>query len=79
MGRHSSWLRKPQNPFLPGRVSANVLSSQVAFALVPMPVYFYLRGGKIRERSNFAPTFPMATQAAHSSGDSEDAGNEKME
>ncbi|KAK4507004.1 hypothetical protein PRZ48_000738 [Zasmidium cellare] len=58
---------------------AGTLLGCVAFALVPMPVYFYLRGSKIREKSNFAPTFPMATQAAHAPSDSDDPGNEKLE
>ncbi|KAF2172926.1 hypothetical protein M409DRAFT_62578 [Zasmidium cellare ATCC 36951] len=58
---------------------AGTLLGCVAFALVPMPVYFYLRGSKIREKSNFAPTFPMATQAAHSPSESDDPGNEKLE
>ena len=31
--------------------------------MVPVPVVFYLRGGKIRERSKFAPTFGKANEA----------------
>jgi DHA1 family multidrug resistance protein-like MFS transporter len=36
----------------------------VALVCVPMPVYFYLRGAKIREKSKFAPVFPVASQAS---------------
>lgn len=70
-----SLARIPQSP----RTFTDLRLLQVAFALVPMPVYFYLRGSKIREKSNFAPTFPMATQAAHSPSESDDPGNEKLE
>ncbi|TKA39248.1 hypothetical protein B0A54_08557 [Friedmanniomyces endolithicus] len=35
----------------------------LGFCLVPLPVIFYLKGAKIRERSHFAPTFPMVNQA----------------
>lgn len=42
---------------------AGTLLGCVAFALVPLPILFYLRGAKIREKSTFAPTFPMASQA----------------
>lgn len=40
----------------------------VAFALVPMPVYFLLRGGKIRETSAFAPGFGAAVEGARDGG-----------
>jgi DHA1 family multidrug resistance protein-like MFS transporter len=30
----------------------------LAVVLVPVPVWFYLRGAKIRQKSKFAPTFP---------------------
>jgi len=36
----------------------------VALALVPLPVIFYLKGAKIREKSHFAPTFPVASQGS---------------
>lgn len=36
---------------------AGTLLGCVAAVLVPVPVWFYLRGGKIREKSKFAPTF----------------------
>ena len=42
---------------------AGTLLGCVAIALVPLPVLFYLKGAKIRERSTFAPTFPMVTKA----------------
>jgi len=35
----------------------------LGFALVPLPIIFYLKGSKIRERSAFAPTFPIANLA----------------
>ncbi|TKA69374.1 hypothetical protein B0A55_06161 [Friedmanniomyces simplex] len=35
----------------------------LGFCLVPLPIIFYLKGAKIRERSNFAPTFPMVNRA----------------
>ena len=48
---------------------AGTLLGCVAFALVPLPVVFYLRGAKIREKSAFAPTFPVANKAsAHAPG-----------
>nr|POE47353.1 putative transporter [Quercus suber] len=43
---------------------AGTLLGCVALLLVPVPLYFYLRGAKIRERSSFAPTFPIASQAS---------------
>lgn len=43
---------------------AGTLLGCVAALLVPLPVYFYLRGAKIREKSTFAPTFPMAHKAS---------------
>ncbi|KAI5370145.1 putative major facilitator superfamily, MFS transporter superfamily [Septoria linicola] len=43
---------------------AGTLLGCVAFVCVPMPVYFWLRGAKIRAKSKFAPTFPVASQAA---------------
>ena len=35
----------------------------MAIALVPLPVLFYLKGAKIREKSTFAPTFSTANKA----------------
>ena len=53
---------------------AGTLLGCVAMALVPLPVWFYLRGGKMRERSQFAPTFPLATQSSsHTPGDNKGA------
>ena len=51
----------------------------LAAVLVPVPVYFYYRGAKIRERSQFAPTFkpPVPLTPAESSGDEEAATNGK--
>ncbi|KAF2722672.1 MFS general substrate transporter [Polychaeton citri CBS 116435] len=54
---------------------AGTLLGCVALALVPVPIVFYLKGAKIRSKSNFAPTFPMASQAAHAPG-SDDGGSE---
>lgn len=42
---------------------AGTLLGCVAIALVPLPVIFYLKGAKIRERSTFAPTFSAANKA----------------
>ena len=42
---------------------AGTLLGCVAVALVPLPVIFYLKGAKIREKSTFAPTFSTANQA----------------
>ncbi|KAI9656837.1 MAG: hypothetical protein M1821_003476 [Bathelium mastoideum] len=44
---------------------AGTLLGCVAAALVPLPIWFYLKGAKIREKSAFAPTFPKAAEAAH--------------
>lgn len=55
---------------------AGTLLGCVALACVPMPVYFYLRGGKIREKSHFAPTFPLAAGAAQDAT-SDDVDGEK--
>lgn len=46
---------------------AGTLLGCVAVVLVPLPVLFYLKGAKIREKSTFAPTFSTAN-AAHVSG-----------
>lgn len=55
---------------------AGTLLGCVAFALVPLPIIFYLKGAKIRERSNFAPTFPIATAASsHQPGNTAGAGH----
>jgi len=35
----------------------------LGFLLVPLPIYFYLRGASLRQRSNFAPVFPTANKA----------------
>lgn len=37
---------------------ASTVLGCVAAALIPIPVIFYLYGGKIRQRSSFAPTGP---------------------
>ena len=42
---------------------AGTLLGCVALVLVPIPVIFYKYGGKIRQRSNFAPTFPKPSPA----------------
>jgi DHA1 family multidrug resistance protein-like MFS transporter len=38
---------------------AGTLLGCVAALLVPIPIIFYKYGAKIRQRSKFAPTFPM--------------------
>jgi DHA1 family multidrug resistance protein-like MFS transporter len=42
---------------------AGTLLGCVAALLVPVPIWFYLRGAKIRENSKFAPT-PKPTGSA---------------
>jgi DHA1 family multidrug resistance protein-like MFS transporter len=39
---------------------AGTLLGCVALCLVPIPVCFYIYGAKIRQRSAFAPTKPLA-------------------
>lgn len=63
---------------------AGTLLGCVALLFAPVPVYFYLRGAKIREKSKFAPTFPLAAGAsqvpgAHSGGSSDNSDLEKQE
>jgi DHA1 family multidrug resistance protein-like MFS transporter len=41
---------------------AATLLGCIAAVLVPVPVWFYLRGAKIREKSKFAPTFPKPVE-----------------
>ncbi|KAF2198326.1 major facilitator superfamily [Delitschia confertaspora ATCC 74209] len=43
---------------------ASTLLGCIAVALVPVPVWFLLRGGKLREKSKYAPTFPKPPVAA---------------
>lgn len=40
---------------------AGTLLGCVAAVLVPVPILFYLKGAKIRERSQFAPTKPLGS------------------
>jgi len=37
---------------------ACTLLGVVALLLVPVPIWFLFKGGKLREKSKFAPTFP---------------------
>ena len=37
---------------------ASSLLGFIAVALIPVPVYFYFQGAKLRARSTFAPTLP---------------------
>jgi DHA1 family multidrug resistance protein-like MFS transporter len=48
---------------------ASTVLGILAALLVPVPVWFYLRGAKIREKSAYAPTFPKpaAVEAEESS------------
>jgi DHA1 family multidrug resistance protein-like MFS transporter len=48
---------------------AATLLGCIAALLVPVPIWFYLRGAKIREKSAFAPTFPKPPVAEESDGD----------
>ena len=50
---------------------AGTLLGCVAAVLVPIPIAFYVYGHKIRERSAFAPTGPLAVQHAPLVDDSE--------
>lgn len=50
---------------------AGTLLGCVALACVPMPIFFFLKGAKIRERSTFAPTMPIAASAAGDKAGSE--------
>lgn len=43
---------------------AGTLLGCVAMLLVPLPIIFYTRGARIRQKSKFAPTFPVASQGA---------------
>jgi DHA1 family multidrug resistance protein-like MFS transporter len=43
---------------------AATLLGCIALILVPVPIWFYLRGAKIRESSAFAPTFPKKEEAS---------------
>jgi DHA1 family multidrug resistance protein-like MFS transporter len=46
---------------------ASTLLGIIAALLVPVPVWFYLKGAKIREKSAFAPTAPKPQVAAEGS------------
>ncbi|KAF2088891.1 major facilitator superfamily [Saccharata proteae CBS 121410] len=48
---------------------AGTLLGCVAAVLVPVPVLFYLKGEKIRQRSKFAPTPKPMVGAAHDNGE----------
>ncbi|KAL5113761.1 hypothetical protein ACEQ8H_008373 [Pleosporales sp. CAS-2024a] len=45
---------------------AATLLGCIAALLVPVPVWFYLKGAKIREQSAFAPSFPKPSPTAES-------------
>ncbi len=45
---------------------AGTLLGCVAAVLVPIPVAFYIYGGRIREKSKFAPTHPKPEETAES-------------
>jgi DHA1 family multidrug resistance protein-like MFS transporter len=42
---------------------ASTLLGCVAVLLIPIPVFFYFYGAKLREKSKFAPTYFAAVQA----------------
>jgi len=48
---------------------AATLLGCIAALLVPVPVWFYLRGAKIRESSAYAPTFPKKEEAVENEGE----------
>ena len=58
---------------------AGTLLGCVAIALVPLPVLFYLKGAKIREKSTFAPTFNVVNQANDAPSESDPEKDEKSE
>ena len=43
---------------------AGTLLGCVAAIMVPLPIIFYLKGAKIREKSQFAPSVPTANKAS---------------
>jgi DHA1 family multidrug resistance protein-like MFS transporter len=45
---------------------AATLLGCIAAVLVPVPIWFYLRGAQIREKSAFAPTGPKLAAAEES-------------
>lgn len=45
---------------------AGTLLGCVAAVLVPIPVAFYIYGGKLREKSKFAPTYPKQGEGTES-------------
>jgi DHA1 family multidrug resistance protein-like MFS transporter len=51
---------------------AATLLGIIAALLVPVPIWFYLRGAKIREKSAFAPTGPKPSAPMESGGDQAD-------
>ncbi|KIW06857.1 uncharacterized protein PV09_02533 [Verruconis gallopava] len=57
---------------------ASTLLGCVAAILVPVPIWFYLRGGKIREKSAFAPTHIGPKPPAQESTD-EEKGSDKLD
>ncbi|EME49321.1 hypothetical protein DOTSEDRAFT_84740 [Dothistroma septosporum NZE10] len=50
---------------------AGTLLGCVALICVPMPVLFYLKGAKLREKSHFASAFPVASAAAQDQSESD--------
>lgn len=58
---------------------AGTLLGCVAIVLVPLPVIFYLKGAKIRERSTFAPTFSTANKANDSPSEEDPEKDEKAD
>lgn len=50
---------------------AGTLLGCFAVVMVPVPVVFYLKGAKIRERSTFAPTFGKANEGNDSPSESD--------
>ena len=58
---------------------ASTLLGCVAAVLVPVPVWFLLRGAKLREKSTFAPIFPPKPEEADSGSEAQTAGEKKDE
>jgi DHA1 family multidrug resistance protein-like MFS transporter len=53
---------------------AATLLGCIAALLVPVPIWFYFKGAKIREKSAFAPTFPKPAAAPEESNRDQGAG-----
>ena len=53
---------------------ASTLLGCIAAVLVPIPIWFYLYGHKLREKSKFAPTFPVKPPSSEEQSTEENGG-----